>query len=123
MGARDGSEGILDIFDTFDFNFAIAANGRTTELARDYPEAFPGDPDGHPGEDWEVFRGRTDMLMTDDNGDGFRVNQVMTYKLRRDREGFWRMIRWSDDPLSGNCGGIEITMAAPGAAAAHSAAG
>ena len=117
MGTRDGSSnGILDIFDTFDFNFAVATNGRTTELARDYPEAFPGDPDGHPGEDWEVFRGRTEMLMVDHNGDGFRVDQVMTYKLRRDGDGVWRMIRWSDDPLSGDCGGAEVTAAAPRAA-------
>ena len=110
MGTRDGSHrGILDIFDTFDFNFSVVANGRSTELARDYPDAFPGDPDGHPDEDWEVFRGRAEMLMVDHQGDGFRVNQVMTYKLRKDAEGLWRMIRWADDPLSGDCGGAELT--------------
>ncbi len=115
MGSRDGSHnGILDIFETFEFHFDIAANGRTTELARDYPDAFPGDPDGHPKEDWEVFRGRTEMLMLDHDGDGFRVNQVMTYKLRKSEEGVWRMIRWADDPLSGDCGSPALSAAAGG---------
>ena len=105
MGSRDGNqEGILDLFRTVEFDFRIADNGRRTEFARDYPEAFPGDPDGHPDEDWEVFRGRVEMLFLDDANDGFRVNQVMTYKLREDREGLWKMVRWDDDPLSGDCG-------------------
>lgn len=113
MGNRDGSHnGILDIFGRFEFHFDIAANGRTTELARDYPDAFPGDPDGHPEEDWEVFRGRTEMLMLDHNGDGFRVNQLMTYKLRKNEEGVWRMVRWADDPLSGDCGSLALSAAA-----------
>jgi beta-lactamase regulating signal transducer with metallopeptidase domain len=104
MGSRDGShQGILD-FRTVEFEFRMAKNGRRTEMGRDYPEAFFGDPDGHPDEDWEVFRGRVEMLFLDDNGDGFRVDQVMTYKLREDEEGLWKMIRWDDDPLSGDCG-------------------
>jgi hypothetical protein len=44
------------------------------------------------------------MLLLDENGDGFRVDQVMTYKLRLDEEGLWKIIRWIDDPLSGECG-------------------
>ena len=105
MGSRDGNQqGILDLFRTVEFDFRIAGNGRRTEFARDYPEAFPGDPDGHPDEDWEVFRGRVEMLFLDDSNDGFRVNQVMTYKLREDEEGLWKMVRWDDDPLSGDCG-------------------
>ena len=45
------------------------------------------------------------MLLLDENGDGFRVDQIMTYKLRFDAEGLWKIIRWIDDPLSGDCGG------------------
>ena len=63
------------------------------------------DPDGHPDEDWEVFSGRVQMLMLDENGDGYRVEQVMTFKLRLDEKGLWRMVRWIDDPLNGPCGG------------------
>jgi hypothetical protein len=44
------------------------------------------------------------MLMLDENGDGFRVDQVMTYKLRLGEDGLWRITRWIDDPLSGDCG-------------------
>ena len=104
-GSRDGSDqGIFDIFRTFEFDFTLHPNGRSTELGRDYPKAFDTDPDGHPDEDWEVFRGRVQMLMIDDKGDGFRVDQVMTYKLREDEAGLWKIIRWIDDPLSGDCG-------------------
>ena len=51
-----------------------------------------------------MFRGRVQMLMLDENGDGFRVDQVMTYKLRLGEDGLWRITRWIDDPLSGDCG-------------------
>ncbi len=105
MGTRDGSDrGILNRFRIFEFAFIMSEKGRSTELGRDYPEAFPGDPDGHPDEDWEVFRGRVEMLMIDDEGDGYRVVQTMTYKLRQTEEGLWKIIRWDDDPLSGDCG-------------------
>ena len=75
-----------------------------------YPEAYEGDPDGHPDEDWEVFYGRVQMLMLDENGDGYRVDQVMTFKLRQDEEGTWRIVRWIDDPLTGSCGSGKILV-------------
>ena len=40
------------------------------------------------------------MLLLDENGDGYRVDQIMTYKLRLNEEGLWKIIRWIDDPLS-----------------------
>jgi len=109
-GSRDGTqEGIFDVFRTFEFDFTLHPNGRSTELGRDYPKAYPEDPDGHDDEDWEIFRGRVQMLMINESGDGFRVDQIMTYKLREDRPsadeaGLWKIIRWVDDPLSGDCG-------------------
>ena len=45
------------------------------------------------------------MLMLDENGDGYRVDQFMTFKLRQDEEGDWRMVRWLDDPPGGLCVG------------------
>ena len=106
-GSRDGTRaGIFDVFRTFEFEFELSE--RSTELGSDYPDAFEGDPDGHPDEDWEVFRGRVEMLMIDENGDGFRVSQIMNFKLRQDGEGVWRMVRWVDDPLSGDCGAGKI---------------
>ncbi len=102
-GSRDGSRpGIFDIFRSFEFDFQLIRRG--VELGPDFPDAFEGDPDGHPNEDWQVFRGRVQMLMLDENGDGFRVDQVMTYKLRLGEDGLWRITRWIDDPLSGDCG-------------------
>ena len=101
IGSRDGSSGIFNTYRHFDFEFDEV--GRTTELGVNYPDAFPGDPDGHPQEDWEVVRGRVVMRMLDIAGDGFRVDQVMTFKMRRDQEGLWKIIRWDDDPLSGDC--------------------
>ena len=102
-GSRDGSRpGIFEVFRTFDFDFQLIR--RSVEPGEEYPDAFEGDPDGHPDEDWEIFRGRVQMLLLDENGDGFRVDQIMTYKLRlEDEEGVWKMIRWIDDPLSGDC--------------------
>ena len=103
-GSRDGSsKGLFDIFR--DFSYDLELHRRWQELGSEYPEAFEGDPDGHPDEDWEVFYGRVQMLMLDENGDGFRVDQFMTFKLRQDEEGTWRMVRWLDDPPGGLCVG------------------
>ncbi len=104
-GSRDGSKpGLFTTFRTFEYEFSLIS--RSIELGRDYPKAFEGDPDGHPDEDWVVFRGRTHMLIIDENNDGFRVDQVMNFKLRQGSDGLWRIIRWVDDPLSGGteCG-------------------
>ena len=88
-GSRDGSQsGIFDIFRTFEFDFELIR--RSQEIGNEFPEAFEGDPDGHPDEDWQVFRGRVEMLLLDENGDGYRVDQIMTYKLRLNEEGLWK---------------------------------
>jgi len=101
-GSRDGSQkGIFDIYRTFEFDFNLLS--RSVELGEEYPKAYPEDPDGHPDEDWEVFRGQVTMLILDENGDGYSVNQTMTYKLRLAEDGLWKIIRWVDDPLSGDC--------------------
>ena len=95
---------LFDIFSEFHYDFYLLY--RSQELGSESPNTFPGDPDGHPDEDWEVFSGRVQMLMLDENGYGFRVDQVMTFKLRQDEKGGgWRMVRWIDDPLNGPCGG------------------
>ena len=107
MGGRDNSEGVLDRFRTIEYTFNIfAGDGRTRELGIERPNAFEGDPDGHPDEDWEVFRGRVEMLLLENPTDGFRVEQVMTFKLREGDDGLWRIARWIDDPVSGggDCG-------------------
>ena len=79
-------------------------------IGSEFPETYEGDPDGHPDENWEVFYGRVQMLMLDENGDGYRVDQFMTFKLRQDEEGIWQMVRWLDDPLSGSCGSGKILV-------------
>lgn len=100
-GSRDGSRpGIFDTFRTFEFEFFQIR--RYVELGEDYPEAYPGDPDGHPDEDWEVFYGNVEMLLLDEHGDGYRVDQRMTYKMRLTDEGIWTLIRWVNDPLVGD---------------------
>ena len=110
-GSRDGSQpGIFDIYRDFTFDFELTR--RSQELGSDYPENFPGDPKGHPDEDWEVFYGRVQMLLLDENGDGFRVDQFMTYKLRLDPEdGLWKIVRWENDALAGDCGGASKRLA------------
>lgn len=113
MGSRDSSSrGIFDIYRTIDWDFQIIE--RYTELSRDYPKAYDGDPDGHPDEDWEVFRGRVDILLLETSDDGFRVSgQVMNLKLRQGDDSLWRIIRWIDDPLAGDCGGEESEKVVP----------
>lgn len=102
-GSRDGSvPGIFDVFKTFEYDFQLIR--RNVELGPDFPKADEDDPDGHPDEDWQVFRGRVQMLLLDENGDGFRVDQIMTYKMRLAEDGLWKVVRWIDDPLSGDCG-------------------
>ncbi|MCE2447196.1 MAG: hypothetical protein J4F35_02030 [Candidatus Latescibacteria bacterium] len=109
-GSRDeSSKGLFDIFRDFSYDFELIRRSR--ELGAEYPEAFEGDPDGHPDEDWEVLYGRVQMLMLDENGDGFRVDQFMTFKLRQDEEGHWRMVRWLDDPPGGLCVGAGKILA------------
>lgn len=110
-GSRDGSQqGIFDAFRDFTFDFELIR--RSQELGSDHPENFPGDPNGHPDEDWEVFYGRVQMLMLDENGDGYRVDQFMTYKLRLDPEDdLWKIVRWENDALAGDCGGAGKRLA------------
>ena len=56
-GSRDGSQpGLFDIYRNFEFEFELIS--RSVELGAEYPKAHEDDPDGHPDEDWEVFRGR-----------------------------------------------------------------
>ena len=118
MGPRDGSsQGIFDQFRTILYDFQLIE--RRTELGRDFPNAFEGDPNGHPDEDWEVFRGRVVIELRVERDDGFDVVQNMNFKLRKgDDDGLWRMARWIDDPLAGDCGGEEtgkvVTPATPG---------
>ena len=81
-------------------------------IGSEFPETYEGDPDGQPDEDWEVFYGRVQMLMLDENGDGYRVDQFMTFKVRYDGKGLWRIVRWIDDPLTGSCGSGEILVEA-----------
>ena len=112
-GSRDGTKpGIFDIYrDEFIFEFTLI--NRSVELGIDHPLADEVDPNGHPTEDWEIFRGRSEILMTeitDEEVNGFRVDQIMTYKLREvapagdDSIAVWKIRRWVDDPLSGDCG-------------------
>ena len=109
VGSRDGStKGLFDIFRDFSCDFELFR--RLQELGSEYPEIYEGDPDGHPDESWEVFVGRVQMLMLDENGDGYRVDQLMTFKVRRDGQGLWRIVRWLDDPLTGSCGSGKILV-------------
>ncbi len=126
MGSRDGSsQGIFDIFREVEFDFTLQERER--EFGSEFPDAYEGDPDGHPDEDWEVFRGRVQILLLENSNDGFRVDQTMTYKLRlltpeelaavpeltdeertsltENDQSIWRMIRWDNDALAGgnNC--------------------
>ena len=99
-GSRDGSqEGIFDRYrHSFTFNFTLKR--RYQELGSDYPENFPGDPNSHPDEDWEVFFGLVQMEMLESAGEGYRVEQDMTYKLRRDLDdGLWKIVRWENKCL------------------------
>ena len=65
VGSRDGSQpGIFDVYRDFDFDFELRR--RDQELGSEHPESFPGDPNGHPDEDWELFYGRVQMLLLDD---------------------------------------------------------
>ena len=112
-GSRDGlQEGIFDRFHhSFTFNFTQKRRDR--ELGSEHPEAFPGDPDGHPDEDWEIFHGRVQMEMLESAGEGFRVDQDMTFKLRLDPEdGLWKIVRWENQGLGGDdCGGAGKPLA------------
>ena len=111
VGSRDeSSKGLFDIFRDFSYDLELIRHSQ--ELGSEYPETYEGDPDGHPDEDWEVFYGWVQMLMLDENGDGYRVDQLMTFKLRQDEKGLWRMVRWLGDPLVGSCGAGKILVEA-----------
>ena len=101
MGGGDSTRGIFDVFRTIEFGFWTSK--RHDELGADAPVAFEGDIDGHPEEDWHVYRGRVEMLLLYEPDEGFFVDQVMTFKLRQDEAGTWRIRRWADDPLSRDC--------------------
>lgn len=103
FGPRDGSApGLSDHFPSVEWVFTLAR--QETELATDFPDSIDGDPDGHPDQDWEVVRGRVEILLLETQDSGFRIDQVMTFKMRQDEDGRWRLVRWIADPLAGNCG-------------------
>ncbi len=111
MSPRDGSrQGLFDFFRTIEYEFVLIE--RWTELGRDFPIAFEGDPDGHTDEDWEVFRGRVQILLLSAPDEGVRVDQNMNFKLRQGDDGLWRLTRWIDEPLSGDCAGKRLEPAA-----------
>lgn len=100
VGSRDGSQpGLFDEFRHY-FSFNFTSTRRYQELGSDHPEAFPDDPDGHPDEDWEVFYGRVQMELLLSEGEGYRVDQFMTFKLRLDPDDdLWKIVRWEDKCL------------------------
>lgn len=100
MGA-DSRRGVFQVFQ--EIEFYLVAEERYEELGADSPMAFEGDVDGHPEEDWHVYRGRVEMLLLSKPDEGFYVDQVMTFKLRQDEAGTWRIRRWADDPLARDC--------------------
>ena len=103
MGA-DGDDSRRGVFEVFqEIEFYLVAEERYDELGADSPMAFEGDVDGHPEEDWHVYRGRVEMLLLHTRDDGYQVDQVMTFKLRQDEAGTWRIRRWADDPLERDC--------------------
>lgn len=98
----DGSrQGVFEVFQEIEFH--LVAEERYDELGADSPMAFEGDVDGHPEEDWHVYRGRVEMLLLHKPDEGFWVDQMMTFKLRQDEAGTWRIRRWADDPLARDC--------------------
>ena len=103
----NGTPGVFDIFRTFEYEFTPIR--RYTELGSEFPNAFDGDPDGHPEEDWEVFRGRVFMLLLQAADEGFRVEQEMSFKLHQEGDE-WKLIRWVNDALAGDCGDIDIDV-------------
>ena len=100
-GGDDSRRGIFGAFRTIEFY--LVAEDRHDELGVDSPMAFEGDGDGHPEEDWHVYRGRVEMLLLHEPDEGFQVDQVMTFKLRQDEAGTWHIRRWADDPLARDC--------------------
>ncbi len=97
----DSRRGVFDVFRTIEFD--LIAEDRYDELGADSPIVFEGDLDGHPEEDWHVYRGHMRLLLLHAPDEGFLVDQVMTFKLRQDEAGTWRIRRWADDPLSTDC--------------------
>ena len=50
----------------------------------DWGRKTSGDPYGYPHEDGEVYHGQDmQILMLDDVGDGYRIGQIMTFKLQK----------------------------------------
>ena len=101
----NGTPGVFDIFRTFEYEFTPIR--RYTELGSEFPNAFDGDPDGHPEEDWEVFRGRVFMLLLQAADEGFRLEQEMNFKLHQEGDE-WKLVRWVNDALAGDCGEIQL---------------
>ena len=56
--------------------------------------------------------GHVEILLLISDDEGYRVDQIMTFKLREGDDGIWRMVRWIDDPLVGDCSAGKILEAA-----------
>ncbi len=86
MGTQDGSsQGILDIYPTIEWDFHLSR--RWTVLIDDQAEY------------WEAFRGRVEITLLDRSGEGYHVDQMMTFKIRLGDDHHLRIVRWLDDPV------------------------
>jgi len=97
-GGTEQRPGIFSIFHQVEYDFALI---RRWEETVEQPTE----------EKWDVFRGRVRILLLDASNDGFRVDQVMVFKLRQTSVGKWKIIRWISEsiegPTQGTWGGIK----------------
>ena len=64
-----------------------------------------GRSEGHPDEDWEVFRGQVEILLVSAPNESYRIEQNQAFKLRKREDDLWRIRRWIADPPAAACDG------------------
>jgi len=97
---------VFEYFDVFEYKLLggqryleFGSGTDLSQMGESDVALTPDDPDDHPGEVWVVFSRPVDMKMYNYSDDrGFIVNQLFELKLRKGKDGLWRIIRWTDYP-------------------------
>lgn len=89
--------GLFDLFPIAALRFTFLTSW--IEVGSDFPSAYVGDPAGHPDNDWFAVQVRAEIVLANDAGSNLFIDQIMTFKLRKDEHREWAIVQWVSEPM------------------------
>lgn len=107
-----GSESQPSIFRIFvEIKFSFQLDNQYTEAGIEPDPSLADSLDYHPGEDWEILRGRLKMELIDEKSDCILVDQFMVFKLRENNDQLWKIAQWTSEPPEDDCSTGKLNLA------------